>query len=322
MFFPLILLSQINVGTNFRITTALPIDKRFVYSDTIQRNLLSLNERYEGLITFTESDKKYWKLTGGIFNSSWSELLSESSNYGGNTLSDNNNKTNKWEYIGYLKFIYNEDFNAGWSINSELKLLEQTNNGTKSVKNADEITLRIQANLDECSGTTLFDNTVPSMFIKVSGDSLEVSPLDFAILVYSSDISEKIMRIYVRLKESNTHYILEPVSIYGLSRSTDGSVSNSYCSLTTVSNQSVLNSLPTPDQGSITYGVFPYKERYYYEITIDDEDTWSVPFIINSNAIILYNGAVLSNNYWSGFNTQNLSISFKTYKYDKLTIIN
>ena len=70
------LFSQINVGTNFQITGQLPIDNRTVFSDSIQRNLLPINYRYDGLTTYTVSDHKYWKLTGGIYNSNWSEFNS------------------------------------------------------------------------------------------------------------------------------------------------------------------------------------------------------------------------------------------------------
>ena len=66
--------SQINVSTNFRVTAQLPIDTRFVFADVTARNALSENERYDGLLTYTVSEGKYWKLSGGITDDYWSEF--------------------------------------------------------------------------------------------------------------------------------------------------------------------------------------------------------------------------------------------------------
>lgn len=65
------LYGQINVGSNFKITSQIPIDSRFVFTDTTSRNALSINYRYQGLLTYTINDSTYWSLVGGLRNSNW-----------------------------------------------------------------------------------------------------------------------------------------------------------------------------------------------------------------------------------------------------------
>lgn len=68
-FVELVGFSQVQVGTNFKITGQLPIDQRFVFEDTVARNALSTNFRYDGLFCYTTSDSSNWQLKGGITNS-------------------------------------------------------------------------------------------------------------------------------------------------------------------------------------------------------------------------------------------------------------
>lgn len=63
--------SQINVGTNFKINSQIPIDSRYVFTDTASRNAMSINYRYQGLLTYTINDSTYWSLVGGLNNSNW-----------------------------------------------------------------------------------------------------------------------------------------------------------------------------------------------------------------------------------------------------------
>jgi hypothetical protein len=51
--------SQINSGTNFRVTGQLPIDTRFIFSDVNARDNLFSGERYEGLFVYTVAEKKF-----------------------------------------------------------------------------------------------------------------------------------------------------------------------------------------------------------------------------------------------------------------------
>ena len=70
-------LAQISVGTNFRVTGALPIDTRFVFEDTTARNLLFSEERYVGLICYTRADSSNWQLINGTENKNWRALRAD-----------------------------------------------------------------------------------------------------------------------------------------------------------------------------------------------------------------------------------------------------
>lgn len=56
------------------------------------------------------------------------------------------------------------------------------------------------------------------------------------------------------------------------------------------------------------------------EASTDAENNWSVPFTLNSSAVVFYNGVPLRSTQWSGTTTLNVAID--TRKYDHLVIIN
>jgi hypothetical protein len=64
--------AQIEVGTNFDIKAAVPIDIRTVAADTITRNALTW--KYEGMIVHVLSDNTNYQLIGGTDNSDWVAL--------------------------------------------------------------------------------------------------------------------------------------------------------------------------------------------------------------------------------------------------------
>ena len=68
--------AQINVGTNFQVTGQLPLDNRYVFNDTIERNSISMNYRYEGLSVYIKNLQKNFQLRGGIENINWQETVS------------------------------------------------------------------------------------------------------------------------------------------------------------------------------------------------------------------------------------------------------
>lgn len=76
IFFTLWGMAQINVGTNFRITAPIPIDKRSVAASLVERDAISPSVRYVGLVVFVESESKNYQLSGGILNTHWKDITS------------------------------------------------------------------------------------------------------------------------------------------------------------------------------------------------------------------------------------------------------
>jgi hypothetical protein len=66
--------SQINVTTNFRIQTNLPIDNRMVATDLTARDAINTLYRFEGLKVYVLSNQTNYQLVGGITNANWQTL--------------------------------------------------------------------------------------------------------------------------------------------------------------------------------------------------------------------------------------------------------
>lgn len=66
--------AQIQLGTNFQVNTALPIDTRMSVADLTARDAISALVRWEGLIAYVVSEGKHYALIGGIDNLDWQEL--------------------------------------------------------------------------------------------------------------------------------------------------------------------------------------------------------------------------------------------------------
>jgi len=66
--------AQIQLGSNFSVNTALPIDNRFSVANTTARDALDSLRRYEGLIVYVVADGIHYALVGGITNSNWQPI--------------------------------------------------------------------------------------------------------------------------------------------------------------------------------------------------------------------------------------------------------
>ena len=103
--------------------------------------------------------------------------------------------------------------------------------------------------------STEFNTKVPSIHIEIEGKT-SISPNDVAGLVYSTSTSTKTIKFYIRLKEANTVYQINPEQRYGRSFTTSYySATTSYFYFIYASTSSPVTSLPTPAQGSIVYAV-------------------------------------------------------------------
>lgn len=62
---------SINTGSNFRVTTTLPLDAKSVVADNTARDAIVAGQRYDGLVTYVIATGLSWQLQGGITNSDW-----------------------------------------------------------------------------------------------------------------------------------------------------------------------------------------------------------------------------------------------------------
>lgn len=82
IFYSVTLFCQTAIPSGFSVKSQVPIDSRYVFSDTNARNALSANYRYQGLITYVTSNQRTYQLIGGITNSFWSDISKLWSNNG------------------------------------------------------------------------------------------------------------------------------------------------------------------------------------------------------------------------------------------------
>jgi hypothetical protein len=64
---------QIPLGSNFGLTSGIPLDNRTVKADLTERDAIPAVSRYEGLTVYVESEEAMYTLVGGITNSDWVE---------------------------------------------------------------------------------------------------------------------------------------------------------------------------------------------------------------------------------------------------------
>lgn len=170
--------------------------------------------------------------------------------YSGGTLSDNNAKTSRWENFGQITIDYNASYLGGRSFNGEFRLKE--NSASKAASELEDIVLHLAVQLGAHAGAAAFNALVPTLRLEVEG-ATTLTGSDFALLVLSTSTSQKLVRLYVRLKDENTHYSVNQVTRFGGAYTSTLALTTSYIVATTLSNQAVLVSLPTPAQGSVTY---------------------------------------------------------------------
>lgn len=170
---------------------------------------------------------------------------------GGSTLSDNNDKTGTWEYFGSYSMSYSSSYLGGHSGNVIVYLNEESRN--KSLANQlESIELDIALTLNSFASSTIFNTNVPSIDIKVKGNTTLTGD-DFACLTYSNTTATKVIRCYVKLKDTDTHYTVMAIDKYGLRYTTTGTKTVD-TGFAYASNSAVVVSLPTPSQGSVVYG--------------------------------------------------------------------
>lgn len=62
-----------NIADGFKLSTALPIDDRYVFADQGTRDSLNTLLRYEGLKVYVIADQLFYSLVGGITDAHWVE---------------------------------------------------------------------------------------------------------------------------------------------------------------------------------------------------------------------------------------------------------
>lgn len=64
----------IQLGSNFTLNTALPLDDRLVVPNLIARDAIPALRRYEGMIVYVRGEQTNFQLVGGILDENWTEL--------------------------------------------------------------------------------------------------------------------------------------------------------------------------------------------------------------------------------------------------------
>jgi len=218
---------------------------------------------------------------GSLSGASSSANYSNYGSYFGNTLTDVNNNTDKWEYFGSITITYNATYSYGTSFNIEMTLDEMSVDGTKTAEQLEEARIILRGRLASyANNSATFNTNIPEMAIELSGSNLRITKDDIACLVFSTSTTSKVIRFYIKLKGSNTHYNITPRNRYGLSYASAGTGSTSYCSFTAIASQAVVATLPTPAQGSIVYGI--QHNQLYGKTTFFAENTTEAFSLINS----------------------------------------
>ena len=65
---------SINIGSNIRVQTTLPLDAKFIAADNTARYAILAGERYQGMIVFVTATSLTWQLQCGILNANWTAL--------------------------------------------------------------------------------------------------------------------------------------------------------------------------------------------------------------------------------------------------------
>lgn len=195
--------------------------------------------------------------TGALAGNATSATSASYSNYGsyfGNTLSNTTDNTDKWEYFGAVTITYQATYSYGSAYNVELLLREMSKDGSKTAAQLETARVVLKGSLASYAGSTAtFNSNIPSMAIELSGENLVLTKNDIACMVYSTSTTTKVIRVYVKLKDDNTHYNITVLNSKGASYASTGTISTSYCNFTAVASQAVITDLPAAAQGDIVY---------------------------------------------------------------------
>lgn len=71
----------IELGSNFDVKTALPLDSRLIVDDLTARDAIDGLIRYEGMIVYVISEATNFQLIGGVDNVNWRELSGSGAPY-------------------------------------------------------------------------------------------------------------------------------------------------------------------------------------------------------------------------------------------------
>lgn len=176
------------------------------------------------------------------------------SNYGvlgTHTLSNDTDKTGKWEYFGNWYFEYNASYLRGRSGNIRLRMQELSYDGSNI--NLDNFILNIKVGLGYHTDANAFNSLVPIFSLEIEGDTT-LTENDICALVYSSSTTTKYIRFYIKLKSANTIYCINPEHRYGRCFATSSyAQSTNYSNFNYMGDQTPVSALPTPVQGDIVY---------------------------------------------------------------------
>ncbi|PKM89321.1 hypothetical protein CVU83_00195 [Candidatus Falkowbacteria bacterium HGW-Falkowbacteria-2] len=201
--------------------------------------------------------------SGSLSGNASSATYSSYGPYAGFSISNGTDKTGMWEYVGEIYMAYNSTYRYGQSWNVELNLREVTNSVTKTAEQLEDAKILLRGTFPAVANSTVFNGTVPSYTLELMGKT-DLQPDDVAMLVYSTTTGTKYLRLYVRLKTPNSHYLLSPMNRYGSSYSSTGVASASYCYFNAASGQAPVATLPAPAQGSIVYASQGFPQATYW----------------------------------------------------------
>lgn len=205
---------------------------------------------------------------GGTFSGAFSgnattSTYSTSGLYSGGTITNLTDKTGLWEYCGYISMGFATTYSYGQSFTKRLMFAEMaTSNSDTSVENLETFFVDIKVNMESVGGNaTTFNTTVPIITVEVFGKT-NLTKDDIVAFVYSSSIATKTIRLYVKLKSPNKHYMINSISYMGFSYTTTktATANANYTSWVQASTQPTVATLPPVAQGPYVYGIIKSTE--------------------------------------------------------------
>lgn len=157
-----------------------------------------------------------------------------------------------WVRLGTVSIPYNASYLKEKSLHLKLNVREVSVRNISDISSWDDFDINLKILLPAHANSTEFQNAVPQIKVEVSGKTTLSPETDIAALVTANSTSSKTISLYVRSKSSDVIYLQNAiVGRFGFSFNASYSLTTDFYYTYSVAFSSTL---PTPVQGSVTYG--------------------------------------------------------------------
>ena len=170
------------------------------------------------------------------------------------TVNSTADKTGQWVNFAYHNLSYSASYLKGHSSNISIRMQEVDPSGTKDPSLMDDFYINLRINLAAHTDGATFNAAVPAIEMAIDGRTT-LTAADLAVLVHATSTSSKTVRLYLKLKEANTQYLVTAEQRYGHAYSASSQTTLDY--LIYVGAAAPIASLPAPAQGVVHYAVMP-----------------------------------------------------------------